>query len=284
MKSEAKVGLGIVLGAVLLSALLIGRAISYKDKGGVTAPGEQGTAQLQLPPVPAASDSGSGAEDPMDALIAGLPDTRDVALPGSGPVAGNDPAASAVAAAGGRTTNPWALTGGNDGALSAVVPAGSAATNEFQRPAGRPALPVGRRDGTEARPETVGADFTYSVQQNDNAWKISQRFYGNGKHWKKIVEANSSVDFDNLQVGVKLTIPGRTDAGAATAAVTAGPSEAAPLEAGLREVTVEAGDSPFRLAEKHLGSGMRYGEILKLNPDLDPRRLRVGQKLRIPAR
>lgn len=51
-----------------------------------------------------------------------------------------------------------------------------------------------------------------------------------------------------------------------------------------RTVTVKKGDTLFELAVKYLGSGPRWKEIAKLNKISDPRKLKVGQKLRIPPR
>lgn len=45
---------------------------------------------------------------------------------------------------------------------------------------------------------------------------------------------------------------------------------------------VRKGDSLARIAKSELGSAERFEEILRLNPDLEPLRLRVGQKLRLP--
>lgn len=51
----------------------------------------------------------------------------------------------------------------------------------------------------------------------------------------------------------------------------------------VREYTVQPGDTMERLAKQFLGDAKRALEFFKLNPGLDPQRLVVGQKLRLPA-
>lgn len=52
---------------------------------------------------------------------------------------------------------------------------------------------------------------------------------------------------------------------------------------GVREVRVAAGDSLARIALRNLGEESRWIEIADLNGITDPRRLQVGQRLRLPA-
>ena len=48
--------------------------------------------------------------------------------------------------------------------------------------------------------------------------------------------------------------------------------------------TMKAGDTLWSIAAKHLGSGQRWKEIVKVNPGLDPRKLRVGQVIKLPPK
>lgn len=58
-----------------------------------------------------------------------------------------------------------------------------------------------------------------------------------------------------------------------------------PPPAAWFEVVLAEGQTPISLARKHLGDGNRFREILALNgwSEDDARRLRPGQKVRIPA-
>lgn len=52
---------------------------------------------------------------------------------------------------------------------------------------------------------------------------------------------------------------------------------------GTRDYVVQAGDSLAGIADKVLGDPAKSQQILERNPGLDPRRLRVGQKILLPA-
>jgi nucleoid-associated protein YgaU len=55
-----------------------------------------------------------------------------------------------------------------------------------------------------------------------------------------------------------------------------------PVEPAQRTHTIRKGDTLWSIAVKYLGDGQRYPEIVKLNGGLDPRKLRVGQVIKLP--
>ncbi len=337
MKKDAKIGLSIILGAVLLSALIIGKALQSRGPKPVTIPGEAGA-----PVSPGGSegqlsvDDGSGAVDTasgsLDELTGGSPDagndgstdyadgsladagTADAGtgtgstgsdtfgLSGTVPAEeGGSDAGSGTGSSGSSEAAPAGASTGTsrgDGTAEEGAIAGSAMDSGAANGAGGDASGVAGTESTagpsassSSSVETgsstppAGSDFSYTVQENDSAWKIAKRFLGKGIHWKKIAKANPAVDFSNLKVGIKLTIPGRIgSSGRATTSTSAVDNASVPLAAGTRVHKVASGDSLYIIAKKYLGSGMRYREIIKLNPGVDPSRLRIGQKLQIPAR
>ena len=51
------------------------------------------------------------------------------------------------------------------------------------------------------------------------------------------------------------------------------------------DYVIKEGDSLWKVAEQKLGNGLRYAEILKLNPDISENApLAVGRKIKIPAK
>ena len=45
------------------------------------------------------------------------------------------------------------------------------------------------------------------VQPNDNLWRISEQYYGNGQWYERIIAANR-LSNDILRVGMRLVVPG----------------------------------------------------------------------------
>jgi LysM repeat protein len=81
---------------------------------------------------------------------------------------------------------------------------------------------------TTAAPATSGATVSgaaqdYEIVSGDTLSQISNKVYGDSKHWNLIYEANKKVigaDPAELVVGTKLTIPAKPQAGAKTASPT----------------------------------------------------------------
>ena len=69
----------------------------------------------------------------------------------------------------------------------------------------------------------AGAAQDYEVVSGDTLSQISNKVYGDSKHWNLIYEANKKVigeDPAELVVGTKLIIPAKPQAGVKTAPVT----------------------------------------------------------------
>ena len=49
----------------------------------------------------------------------------------------------------------------------------------------------------------------HSVQPKDTLWSLAERYYGHGKHWRRILVANRNrlTNSTDLPVGMKLIIP-----------------------------------------------------------------------------
>jgi LysM repeat protein len=124
-----------------------------------------------------------------------------------------------------------------------------------------------------AAPRTKRVDHAkhHVVQAGDDLWSLAERYYGDGRDWRKIAAANPSVltgGPDRLRVGWRLRIPDlNTDA-----------------LAGDNVVTVRRGDTLSSIAERELGSSTHWNDIFHLNKAQlsDPDELAVGIRLVLP--
>jgi nucleoid-associated protein YgaU len=145
-----------------------------------------------------------------------------------------------------------------------------------------PAAPLkkeGAAKDTAPASDNASTGRTHTVAAGETLGDISRKHYGTSKHWKKIVEANPGVDAESLKVGQKLNLPDIAGAPAAGNEQSAAP--AAPTGA---EYVVKAGDTMEIIAQNQLGKKTEAKRILEANPGVDPRKLRIGQKLIIPGK
>jgi nucleoid-associated protein YgaU len=127
----------------------------------------------------------------------------------------------------------------------------------------------------------------YTVAQGDTLMVISQKAYGTARHYKKIFEANRDriADPNNLNIGVKLSLPDVAAAPAGTVAT----STTLPSSDG-KSHTVAERESLWKIAERYApqkGKGIleMMQAIVAANPDKlanEGSLLRLGWKLVIP--
>jgi LysM repeat protein len=123
------------------------------------------------------------------------------------------------------------------------------------------------------RAERVDDDgHHHVVQSGDDLWSLAERYYGNGRDWRKIAAANPTVltgGPDRLQVGWRLKIPDLDD----------------DSRLGRRRmITVRRGDTLSSIAERELGAASRWTDIFSANRSqlTDPDELAVGMRLALP--
>jgi len=192
---------------------------------------------------------------------------------------------------------PLAL-GGNEGSPSAGMESGSQGATpvqDFREP--DPPTRVPETFHEEPAPEehvarsAPASPHTYTVRSGDTLSEIAQAQLGSSRRWREILALNPKLDPARLLVGDQIALPG--DGVAAKEPVTAAsaprtaqeePRKGEP-EAAAKHVTwkVANGESLWTIAEKALGDGKRWREIAKLNPKIDPDRLRPGLVLLLPA-
>ncbi len=135
---------------------------------------------------------------------------------------------------------------------------------------------------------------TYTVQSGDDLTKVARKVYGpvEGNRWvniKRISDASGLTNMDTLRVGQKLTIPDvegvqvravdqTVNARRGEKAVPASP----PPASKSRTYVVKDGDTLWKIAQRELGDGARFGEITKINKLRDENAIKPGMKLRLP--
>jgi nucleoid-associated protein YgaU len=143
-------------------------------------------------------------------------------------------------------------------------------------PTMQPILP--RNSGVEkdARPDSI------RVQAGDSLWSLSRQILGKGSLWQEWLSRNPHVgDPRRLQPGMTLLVP--------VAAAVAVPTANAPANVALGAksqgtVSVQSGDSLWRIAVKHYGRGASWSCLAQANPAVqNVDRIYPGQILAVPG-
>ncbi len=127
---------------------------------------------------------------------------------------------------------------------------------------------------------------TYTIKSGDNPASIAKKA---GISVNDLMKANPGLDPRKLHVGQELNVPGGAQDKAkkeepkkssskkteTAPAATKSPSSTA------GSYTVKSGDTPGKIASSQ---GISTKELMRANPDLDPAKLKVGQKLVIPGK
>lgn len=140
----------------------------------------------------------------------------------------------------------------------------------------------------------------YVVKTGDTLQSVAERYYGNSSHIKTIadlnfIEARAQVKpGEEIIVDVKpLSGPKQNasrkesakDAPASPAEKTAAAAPAASADAGqaVQRYTVQDGDTLAIIAKRFYGKASKAGLIIKANPGLNPKNLKIGTEVVIPA-
>ena len=267
------------------------------SSGGTVTDGDRAIEGSRLAASGTRSRDGEGAFGTDEALSPEVIDLRRAARSGSvpGPSSGNGAQGRGSLAAS-RQPDP------RDGSGNLGSPS-SPASNSFAKnerdatvggggsakgPGAKPA-PDGGNSSSIADEVPIVADPKFvTVQKNDSYWKISERLYGNGKHWKVLVDANKDVPPESMRPGIKILVPEFEPAAVAkikpTLAVNAkGAKSERSTDGKHRVVKLEKGDYLYKVLRK-LKMTKRYREVLTLNglTAAEASNLQPGHRLKIP--
>jgi len=135
---------------------------------------------------------------------------------------------------------------------------------------------------------------THTVAKGENPEKIAQKYYGKRSLAGKLAEYNG-IDPTKLRIGQTLKIPDLSalDPNAAPKQPEAAAMQptipqpevpvAKPAEPRFRTVTVQKGDTAWKIAERAYGNGAKWKQLGQLNPGFNPNALKVGSVLKVAS-
>jgi LysM repeat protein len=144
-------------------------------------------------------------------------------------------------------------------------------------------VPVVHEEPVKLAPE---ARPTHKVQAGDSFDSIARRKLGRASLRTEIARLNPDVAPNRLQIGQELVLPTTAELAAlarGSAAPTPTPAPPTPdSRSATAMYTIAKGDTLEGIARRHLGSASRTADLRELNPGIEPEKLRIGQKIRIP--
>jgi nucleoid-associated protein YgaU len=113
--------------------------------------------------------------------------------------------------------------------------------------------------------------YEYRAVQGDTFGTIAAKFLGESTKWTVIAQANPLLDPNRLRAGTIVRVP-------------VDPKNIQGVEnpQGYELYTIQANDTLSEIAKKVYGKTSLWGVIAAANPDVDPKRLKVGATLKIP--
>jgi LysM repeat protein len=187
------------------------------------------------------------------------------------------------------------------GYITIAPPDSSAPTNTtLVPPAANTQLPT-----PAPRIQTPTPSREYVVKSGDSFSRIARVQLGAELRWREIAALNPKVDPRSLDVGQKLILPGGAQGAptsgmiadyapaktstptpakpsSASSATSSAPKKVEKAAASNRACVVQKGDTLRSIARRELGDERRWKEIASANPGVDPNKLAIGARLKLP--
>ncbi len=276
MRTDVKIG--VIVAGILAVIFVVWVVVNQ-----VSGPEEQPAAQLEVAEVEPGRTNLIESTEPLPPAEPAPP-----AEPGE-PVEPPEPLPPAEPAAPPDTITPgYADTAPPappaDTSLSARTPAHPADTSSGRDTSGR----WWASSETPARVPAltaVAGERTYVVQKGDTYWSIAEREYGNPSLFKIIQEANPTVPPRALRPNKTIRIPPPPEK-ALAAPGPAGGTVDVDAASGKRFYIVKKDDTKgfWGIAQGLYGHGKHFKLLQEANPNVNPNKLRPGQKIWAPER
>ena len=128
----------------------------------------------------------------------------------------------------------------------------------------------------------------YVIKDGESFWTITKKLYGAGKYYARVLKANPDVNPGRVRAGQVIAVPViegvelREELLATAEVLKRSRRPRVYLARDVRHV-IRPGETLGDIAQKHYRSAIKWPHILVANPDLDPKRLRAGKEITVPA-
>jgi len=141
-------------------------------------------------------------------------------------------------------------------------------------PSGAPTLAAPGSLSAPSATTRSDSHATITIHSGDSLWRLSRRHLGKGARWPEWLASNPGlVDPSRIQAGATLLLPQAVSLPDATR-----------QSSRPRKISVQKGDSLWKIASAQLGSGTFWHCLAGANPQLqDPDHIYPGQSLAVPA-
>ena len=125
---------------------------------------------------------------------------------------------------------------------------------------------------------------THKVENGENLWVISEKYYNNGSKWVDIATENKLSDASKIEVGQELVIPEINETLTESSTEKTVEQLDANIDNPITSATyeVEKGDSLWKIAVRAYGDGYKWVDIAKENKLAFPNLIHTGNILVLP--